>query len=420
MPSLTQVWQAYGGDWSRALISVLLLMLSLSMGWNSHGSSADYVPALLAIIVALPIAVVDLLLRPSLVGRVFAANQRLLLRLLLAAPLLAVALWALVEHLVHGSGFGPGIGAALAGAAVGVTGAGTMSEPGHKSPARLWLMTAAGSLVVSLLWLGWATVEAIKAAVSIGAGAGTAFWLFEIVVICMLVWMGWLVGWLARLAYSASVRTVPIACWLAACLGVWLVLVRLFTTALGVDSALVGPSAVMTGAISFFAVGVALLTATSIRQALPQPPAVGWVAAAHHGLLIVGTAHLLSFFTIALTLSQIGSTKGVFIWLLVLQMAGATGALVTRSALSRDAKAGRIPVLVYAGAFTAASWLTYLTADSVRVSSYSVGDALLMVGPAAVAFCLLVPPSVRHMLGPIGLPAAFQGMPVAPDERKVT
>ena len=411
MPSLNQLGQRYGGDWSRALISILLLMLSLSMGWNSHGSSADYIPALLAIIVALPIGVVDLLLRPALVGRVFDASQRLMFRTLLAAPLVAVALWALIDNLINGSGFGAGIGVALTGAAVGITGAVTMSEPGQ---ARLWLTVAAGSLVVSLLWLGWAVVQTIKGAVAIGAGAGSAFWLYEIVIVCMLIWMAWLVGWLAQLAFSGSLKTEPIACWLAACLGVWLILARLFTVAFGVGSAMIGADSVMTGAIAFFAVGVALLTASSIRKALPQPPAFGWMTAAHTGLLILGTAHLLNFFTIGLTLSQMGTAKGGYVWLLVLQMAGAAGALVTRSALGRDSKTGRISVLVYAAAFTAAFWLTYLIADSVMVTSYAIDDAVLMVGPTAVAFCLLVPPSVRQMLGPIGVPTAFQGMQVAP------
>lgn len=404
VPSLDQLWQRYGGDWSRALISILLLTLSLSMVWNSHGSSADNVPALLAIILALPIGVVDLLLRPAVVGRVFAANQRLLFRALLAAPLVAVALWALIDNLVQGSGFGAGIGVALTGAAVGVTGAATMSEPGH---ARMWLTAAAGSLVVSVLWLVWAAVQAIKGAVDTGTDAGAGFWLFEIAVVCMLIWMGWLAMWLAQLAFSGSTKAVPIACWLAACLGVWLILARLFTDAFTVGS-------VMSGAIAFFAVGVALLTSSSMRKALPQPPAFGWMTAAHAGLLILGTAHVLSFFTIGLTLSQLQSAKGGYIWLLVLQMAGAAGAFVTRSALGRDPKTGRIPVLVYTAAFTATFWLTYLMADSITVSSYSVDDAVLMVGPAAVALCLLVPPSVRQMLGPIGVPAAFLGMQVTP------
>ena len=131
IPSVYQLWQRYGGDWSRAVISILILMLSLSMDWNRLGSSADNVPALLAIIVALPIGVVDLLLRPAVVGRVFDANQRLLFRALLAAPLVAVALWALIDNLIHGSGFGAGIGVALTGAAIGITGAVTMSEPGQ-------------------------------------------------------------------------------------------------------------------------------------------------------------------------------------------------------------------------------------------------------------------------------------------------
>ena len=404
MPSLSQMGQRYGGDWSRALISILLLMLSLSMSWNSHGSSADYVPALLAIIVALPIGVVDLLLRPALVGRVFDASQRLVFRALLAAPLVAVVLWALIDDLIHGSGFGAGIGVALAGAAVGITGAGTISEPGQ---ARSWLTAAAVSLVVSLLWLGWAVVQTIKEAVAIGAGAGSVFWLYEVGIACMLIWMAWLVGWLAQLASSGSLKTAPIACWLAACLGVWLILARLFTVAL------IGASSVMTGAISFFAVGVALLTASSIRKARPQPPAHAWMTAAHTGLLILGTAHLLSVLIIGLALSQMGSEKGGYIWLLVLQMAGATGALVTRSALGRNSMTGRIPVLLYAAAFTAAFWLTYLISDSLMVTSYAVDDAVLMVGPAAVAFCLLVPPSVRHMLGPVGVPTAFQGTQAA-------
>ena len=85
-----------------------------------------------------------------------------------------------------------------------------------------------------------------------------------------------------------------------------------------------------------------------------------------------------------LVLSQLESGKGAYIWLLVLQLAGAVVAFVTRSALSRDPKTGRIPVLVYTAVFTAALWLTYLVADRIRVSSYSVDEAVLMIGPAAV------------------------------------
>jgi hypothetical protein len=407
MPSLDQLWQRYGGDWSRALISILLLMLSLSMGWNSSGSSADYVPALLAIIVALPIGVVDLLLRPALVGRVFVGQQRLLFRAMLAMPLVAVALWAVVDNLVHGTGFGPGIGVALAGAAVGLTGAATMSEPAH---ARLWLTAAAGSFLVSLLWLGWSAVQTVKGAADIGGDAGAGYWMSVIAMVLTLGWMGWLTVWLAQLAFAASPKTAPIACWLAACLGVWLILARLFTVAFKLGYS----GSVMIGAISFFAVGVALLTASSIRKALPQPPASGWMTAAHTGLLILGTANVVGFVTIGLVLSQLQSAKSAYIWLMVLQMAGAAGAFVTRSGLGRDARTGRIPVLVYCASFVAAFWLTYLVADSVLVSSYSVLEAVLIVGPLAVAFCLLVPPSARQMLGPIGVPAAFLGAQVSP------
>lgn len=407
IPNLNQLWQRYGGDWSRALISILLLILSLSLSWDSRGSSADNVPALLAIILALPIGVVDLLLRPAVVGRVFAPNQRLLFRAVLASPLVAMALWALTDNLVNESGFGPGIAVALTGAAVGVTGAGTMSEPG---PARLWLTAAAGSLVISLLWLGWAAVQAIKGAIDIGGEAGASYWLFEIATVLMLIWMAWLAAWLAQLAFSGSPRTVSIACWLAASLGVWLILARLFTVAFEANYS----GSAIIGAITFFAVGVALLTASSIRKALPQPPGFSWLAAAHNGLLILGTAHVLNFFTTGLILSQLQSAKGGYIWLLVLQMAGAAGAFVTRSALGRNPKTGRMNVLVYIAAFTAAFWLAYLIADSVAASSYTVDLAVLMVGPAAVAFCLLVPPSVRQMLGPIGVPAAFLGTQVNP------
>ena len=403
MPSMGQLWHRYGGDWSRALISILLLTISLSLPWSSQGSSADNVPALLAIIVALPIGVVDLLLRPAVVGRVFSAEQRLMFRALLAAPLVAVALWALIDNLVHGSGFGTGIGVALTGAAVGLTGVVTMSEP---SQARTWLTAAAGSLVVSLAWLGWAAVQTFKVAAAMGGEGGAGYWFSVFAAVVMLGWMVWLAGWLAQMAFAGSPRTAPIACWLAACLGVWLVLARLFTMAFKVDTS--GP--VIDGAIAFFAVGVALLTAPSIRMALPQPPATNWISAAYTGLFILGTAHIVSFLTIALLLSQLQSAQSGYVWLLVLQMAGAAGAFVTRSGLGRDSRTGRIPVLVYAACFTAAFWLTYLIADSITVSSYAVNEAVLMVGPAAVAFCLLVPSSVRKMLGPIGVPAAFQGL----------
>ncbi len=333
-----KLWSRYGGDWSRAAVSLLLLLLSLGLIWNNRGSTVDNVWPVIAVLVALPVSLVDVVLQPTVIGRSYPSGQRLLMRLALVTPLCLALGWSTLDLLINDAGFGPGPMVALAGAAVGITGAVTQSDP---SQARRWSVAAAAVFAIGIIWTLILLIQQLIAVADAGRFASQY--------------------------YSAS--------------SMWLL-----------------------------SVGVVLLTAASIRRAVPMPQGHAWLNAASTGLFIIVTAAVVQAVQVILVISE-AQAKGVLVWMVLLLLMGAGGAWFSRAAIARNPSTGRLSVLAFAGLFTAALWLTYLIASSVAVRSFSVSDAVLFIGPAAVAFCLLAPPSVRQLLGPIGVPDSLRGGP---------
>ncbi len=430
-PDLKKVWAQFGGDWSRVCVSLLLMLLSLGLTWNYQGSALDNVWPLIAVLIALPVTLVDVVLQPWAIGRSYPPDQRLLLRFALVTPLILSVGWSILDLAINSAGFGAAPLVALSGAAVGVTGAVSQSDPRH---ARLWSAAAVGAFAVALVWVLVFVVKGAKFAAdasSFELASNSWIWLAF-----LSIALGW--GWHAYLAIRLGLRAlrmhaeaVVLGWWLAATTGVWFLCMRLFTDVYDVDQSSIeilesiAPAAELFGLGAWIAalagsgwsvapvaglisIGAILLTAASLRKAVPMPPGHAWLNAASVGLFVIGTAAVVQAVQLLLMISE-SPAKGVHAWMIVVLLSGAGGAWLTRAMLGRNPSTGRLPVLAFAAFFTAVFWLTYLIATNVYVSYFSISDAVLFMGPLAVVVCLFAPASVRQLLGPIGIPDALRG-----------
>ncbi len=409
-----KLWSRYGGDWSRAAVSLLLLLLSLGLIWNNRGSTVDNVWPVIAVLVALPVSLVDVVLQPTVIGRSYPSGQRLLMRLALVTPLCLALGWSTLDLLINDAGFGPGPMVALAGAAVGITGAVTQSDP---SQARRWSVAAAAVFAIGIIWTLILLIQQLIAVADAGRFASqyysaSSMWLAFFALVLGLSWHVYLAARLGLRALRMHPESITLGWWLAASLGIWFLLLKLFTGVYDGGQWSTGFFALSIPApvSGLLSVGVVLLTAASIRRAVPMPQGHAWLNAASTGLFIIVTAAVVQAVQVILVISE-AQAKGVLVWMVLLLLMGAGGAWFSRAAIARNPSTGRLSVLAFAGLFTAALWLTYLIASSVAVRSFSVSDAVLFIGPAAVAFCLLAPPSVRQLLGPIGVPDSLRGGP---------
>lgn len=415
---LGSLWRRHGEVILRTTIGIVLLLLSFGLEWTTAGTTADQLFPLLAVIAAMGACLVDLVLRPEITGHTFDDSQRQLFRLLLVAPLGAAILWAVIAIFANDQGLSFGIPVALVGAIVGAMG----TRPGAGTAGTGWTTAGIWLLWTAALLLVVAAVVILISAADIAQFAGGQFWLIVIATLMPLFWLAGIAIHLAMRAAFAEPRTVALILWLAATIGSWFVVSRFLVgpqLSLALDqTGSAGAFALTIGGMGLFVAGIACMLGPSRTQLVRGAPAWVWIEASRTGLRLTMSAHLLmvgmiAFLLIATSSNSFGSPdRGAPIWLLVLHILGAAAAATATSTLHRDPRLGRTQVFVYAAVFSIAHWITYATADSQNVASFTVHDALTMFGPLALALLLVLSSSVRDELGAPRVPAALRGTPV--------
>jgi len=401
----------------RPVIGVLFLLFGLSFDWSNQHASSAFLPATVAIVIAVVAGLAAAAVASRVVVPKFAT-----VALLGLLPIASVVLYTMVRSTIPLSGGlthrdSPALG--LACASVGGILIAQQLLPASPAWGTRWRLSCLALLVASGIW-GTVSVASV---VHDTAGFAKATGELGSLVAMVLVLMGMVV--VIPLWFGIQIARRRAADWAAGMILGAAFLVGLPIFAHFDEGSRFGFGGGHTDSLgmgmTLFLLGLASGSSTQVAAQL-QPVlrgASGWLQTAA-GLMVISALILIMVAIVAATVLHLDSSTSV-IATLVFSLAAAVIAVVCRTLLSTKPQRGRL---------LAAAWAIPLTVVTLSMQGTSAGTlyrsaapgqyAMTMVPlvllPIAVAVMVTVPPSVRG-LGPL-LGSLGQPVPLAADQQE--